>query len=308
MKNILITGISGFVGTNLATYLHHHTDWKIFGTSRRKLNLVSNREEIIQIGMNHSEWNEHQVDVVVHLAGIAHDLSGTFKPDDYETVNAGGTQQAVDEFLKSHASVFIFVSSIKAVVDYSEQIVDEDFIACPTTDYGKSKLKAEQYIQSKTGTGKYFYILRPAMIHGPGNKGNLNLLYRFVKWRLPFPLGQLKNERSFLSIENFCFVVQALITKNYLPGIYHVSDDGYLSTTELYELMAQTTNRKKIILNCPIPFIVFMATLLGKKHWLNKLTESMKVSNRKIGKMLGEELPVSLRDGLQHTIQSFDAD
>ncbi|MBS1557200.1 MAG: NAD-dependent epimerase/dehydratase family protein [Bacteroidetes bacterium] len=307
MKNILITGISGFVGTNLAAYLHSHTDWKILGSSRRKMSLLPNRGEIVQIGMNHNEWDEHQVDAVVHLAGMAHDLSGKYKPDDYEKVNVEGTQQVFDEFLKSNASVFIFVSSIKAVVDHSEQIVDEGFIPHPTTDYGKSKLKAERYIQSKTGNGKLFYILRPAMMHGPGNKGNLNLLYRFVKWRLPFPFGQLKNERSFLSIENFCFVIQALINNKIQPGIYQVADDGYLSTTELYELTVQTTQRKKIILNLPIHFIVFMATLFGKKSMLNKLTESMKVSNRKICEALGEKLPVSLREGLQYTIRSFDA-
>ena len=83
-------------------------------------------------------------------------------------------------------------------------ILTEDTIPNPKTHYGISKLQAENYIlDQKLPEGKRVYILRPCMIHGPGNKGNLNLLYTLVKKGFPWPLGAFENQRSFLSIDNF---------------------------------------------------------------------------------------------------------
>lgn len=305
MKTILITGISGFVGSNLTSYLWQHTDYKILGSSRHEHFSVQGKE--IEIIKNDSkQWNDHQVDVVIHLAGIAHDLSGKFQTDDYERVNVEGTRQVVDEFLQSAASVFIFVSSIKAVADHSVEVLDELVVPNPKSDYGKSKLKAEQYIESRLNNSKKrFYILRPAMMHGSGNKGNLNLLYRFVKKGFPFPFGKFHNQRSFLSIENFSFVVRALMEKPVLSGVYHVADDGALSTGELYGLIADTLGKKKRVWNVPGGLLKSLAALLGKKQMVDKLTESMIVSNKKLCQTLDTQLPIEIKEGLQKTIRSF---
>jgi nucleoside-diphosphate-sugar epimerase len=184
--------------------------------------------------------------------------------------------------------------------------VNEDVIPNPVTDYGRSKLKAEQYIQSTpTVEGKNFYILRPAMIHGPGNKGNLNLLYRLVKTGAPFPFGKFDNQRSFLSIDNFNFTIQQLLQKEVPSGVYHLADDGFLSTNELYKVIATTLNKQPRILNFPKSWIQNLAGILGKKHLVNKLTEDMMVSNKKIVNELGINLPVALSEGIRRTIQSF---
>ena len=64
------------------------------------------------------------------------------------------------------------------------------------------------------------------MIHGPGNKGNLNLLYSFVKKGIPYPFGRYENKRSFVSIDNLCFVIKELIeNKNITSGVYNISDE-----------------------------------------------------------------------------------
>ena len=60
------------------------------------------------------------------------------------------------------------------------------------------------------------------MIHGPGNKGNLNLLYNVVKKGIPWPLGDFENRRSFTSIDNLCYVIEGLLTKEVPTGIYHM--------------------------------------------------------------------------------------
>ena len=89
--------------------------------------------------------------------------------------------------------------------------------------------KQKTYILSKEiPKGKRVYILRPCMIHGPGNKGNLNLLYQLVSKGLPWPLGGFQNQRSFLSVENLCFVIKELLENESIPsGVYQVADDEH---------------------------------------------------------------------------------
>ena len=159
---------------------------------------------------------------------------------------------------------------------------------------------------------KKIYILRPCMIHGPGNKGNLNLLYKISQKGYPWPLGAFENKRSFCSIDNILFVVQQLIEKNIEPGIYQVADDEALSTNELIELMASSQNKKAKIWHIPVKLIKATARVGDFSHLplnserLKKLTESYIVSNQKIKKALGtEKMPVSAEDGLKKTFESF---
>ncbi len=309
MPRIVITGVTGFVGSNLVKHFSGGKDYSVFGHSRdvgkARKQFPQHNVEIVS-DFSASLLDELKVDSVIHLAGIAHDLSNQYKPEDYYRVNYEGTKLAYDEFIKSSASKFIFVSSIKAAVDISAEPVTEEVTPNPVTDYGKSKLNAEQYIQSHPVAGKSFYILRPAMIHGPGNKGNLNLLYRFVKTGMPFPFGAFNNQRSFLSIDNFIFVIQQLLQKEITSGIYHLADDGFLSTKDLYGTIASALGKHPRVLDIPKSWIQNLADLLKKKHLVNKLTEDMMVSNKKIINELGVSLPVALRDGINKTIQSFD--
>jgi len=84
-----------------------------------------------------------------------------------------------DWFLQSTATKFIFFSSVKAAANSVDGILTEDFVPNPTSLYGESKLAAESYLLNHLPDDKQVYILRPCMIHGPGNKGYLNL---FTIW------------------------------------------------------------------------------------------------------------------------------
>ncbi|NJN27367.1 MAG: NAD-dependent epimerase/dehydratase family protein [Cyclobacteriaceae bacterium] len=130
-----------------------------------------------------------QIDIVIHLAGIAHDLAGHYQERDYELANYEMTKMIYEEFAPSKATAFVFVSSVKALIDKADEIVTEETTARPASPYGKSKRKAEEYIMAQNTGGKQNYILRPCMIHGPGNKGNLNLLYKFIHSGVPYPWG-----------------------------------------------------------------------------------------------------------------------
>jgi nucleoside-diphosphate-sugar epimerase len=304
--NVLITGASGFLGANLISAWKSSVDVKLFAHSRNLANLQRQISDSINPMSNCSseELNKNQIDAIVHLAGIAHDLAGQYRESDYDQVNFKQTATLFDAFLASGATKFIFVSSIKAVIDKANSPVAEEVSPLPVTPYGKSKLKAEQYIQAKgTAEGKRFFIVRPCMVHGPLNKGNLNLLYRFVKSGLPFPFGAFQNQRSFLSVDNFTFVMECLLFKNIASGIYHVADNGYLSTVDLVKWIAACMGKRATVWSFPAGFIRFVFSF--KRGMLEKLTENMMVDNSRIINAIGQPLPVSMKEGLKKTIQSF---
>ena len=256
--------------------------------------------------------NELAIDCVIHLAGIAHDLSNRYKPEDYYRVNFEGTVSIFQEFVKSKATKFIFLSSIKAAVDTSSVAVTEEVEPNPISDYGKSKLKAEEYIQGcQLQAGKCAYIFRPAMIHGKGNKGNLNLLYKYMKSGLPYIFGAYSNQRSFLTDENLHFVLLKFLQNNYPSGIYHVADDGSLSTNELIKIISTSLHRKPRIWNLPTYLlnpISKTAAFFGlpSERLKGKLTENLVVSNAKLKRTLGQALPLDSKTGLMNTLQSFN--
>src|ERR1700733_11450963 len=98
------------------------------------------------------------------------------------------------------------------------------------------------------------------MIHGPGNKGNLNLLYKFVKKGIPYPLAGFNNKRSFLSVENLCFVINELINNDCIEsGIYNVSDDEALSTNQVVSILAKSLNVNPRLWKISPAIIKFMA-------------------------------------------------
>lgn len=293
---IAITGATGFVGRNLLDYLK--TSHEI---ASMRVRYVPNQKFDIQ------------TDVIMHLAGKAHDLKKVSKPQDYYEANFELTKQLFDTFLASEASIFIFMSTVKAVADEVKGILSEDEIPDPKTHYGIAKQQAEQYILNKEiPAGKRVYILRPCMIHGLGNKGNLNLLYQLVAKGLPWPLGDFQNKRSFLSIENLCFVIQELIENVAIPsGVYHVADNESLSTNELIQLLGESLDKKCTIWKIPSSLIRGVAKLGDTLHLplnserLQKLTESYVVSNSKIIAAIGKELPIQAKEGLLITCKSF---
>ena len=293
---ITITGASGFVGINIKKYLE-----------------ISHDLDFMSVRYLPNHEFETKGDAIIHLAGKAHDLKKVSIPQDYYDANFELTKQLFDSFLKSTTSVFIFMSTVKAVADTVNGILTEDALANPQTHYGISKKQAEQYILSHDlPQAKRVYILRPCMIHGPGNKGNLNLLYQLVYKGLPWPLGDFQNKRSFLSIENLCFVMQELLENITIPsGVYQVADDIPLSTNELIQLLGESLEKKNTIWKIPSSFIKGIAKLgdflyqpLNSER-LQKLTENYVVSNEKIIEAMGKPLPVSSPDGLIVTFKSF---
>jgi nucleoside-diphosphate-sugar epimerase len=296
VDTILITGITGFVGKNIKNYLSQ--TYNIDALSVRYIPTQSFK---------------FNANAIIHLAGKAHDLKKVSKPKEYYESNFELTKQLFDAFLISEVETFVFMSTVKSVTDSTTEVLTEQTVQNPKTHYGISKRQAEDYILSKElPIGKRVYILRPCMIHGPDNKGNLNLLYNFIQKGLPWPLGAFENQRSFLSIENLCFVIKELLeNKSISNGVYQVADDYPLSTKELISLLSINLNKKSRIWKINPHFIKYLAKL---GDWTNlqlnterleKLTENYIVSNEKIIQSIGKSLPVSTKQGLTKTFLSF---
>ena len=311
--NILITGIHGFVGSNLVEYMKgKHA---IYG-----LDIVApEKEGVVKTFSWDAIGNEGlpQFDVIIHLAGKAHDTKNQAQADVYFKVNTDLTKKIYDYALSHEVKKFVFFSSVKAAADtVPGDVLTEEIVPAPVGPYGESKIAAENYILSReterVTKGMETYIMRPCMIHGPGNKGNLNLLYGVVSKRIPWPLGAFENRRSFTSIDNLCYVIERLIALPVESGIYHMGDDEALSTNELIAVMCGALGRKAHIWRLPQGLMNGLAKMGGWLHLplnperLRKLTENYVVSNDKIKRAIGiEKMPVRAAEGLEKTIRSF---
>ena len=326
---ILITGVHGFVGSNLVEALkNEHT---IYG-----LDIVSPLKDGVRFTFSWDLLDKPNeipnIDAIIHLAGKAHDTKNKSAADVYFKVNTGLTQKIFDWYLAHPtAKKFIQFSTVKSAADRVEgEFLTEECIPTPVGPYGESKIAAENYIIEKFAPealkrpfhnftdedavvdGKKVYIMRPCMIHGPGNKGNLNLLYGVVSKGIPWPLGAFENRRSFTSIGNLQEVIKGLLTKDAPSGIYHMGDDEALSTNELIEVICSALGKKAHIWNIPRGLMNGFAKMGDVLHLplnslrMQKLTENYVVSNAKIKVALGiKEMPVRAKDGLRETIKSF---
>ena len=313
MKRILITGINGFVGSNFTnSWSKNH---KLFG-----VDILQPEKEGVERTFAWEDLHKlPPMDAIVHLAGKAHDTKNQSVAQSYFDINTGLTQKIFDLFLQSDAKTFVFFSSVKAAADsVPGDVLTEDVVPAPVGPYGESKIRAEEYILKKlsalpSDSDKRVFILRPCMIHGPGNKGNLNLLYNVVSKGIPWPLGAYENLRSFCSIDNISFVVEQLIIKKGIEsGIYHVGDDEPISTNELIGLIGESVGKRSHIWRLPKGLMGAAASVGGVLHLplnkdrLHKLTENYVVSNDKIKRALGiERMPVSAKEGMKKTLESF---
>ena len=303
-SDVVITGASGFVGSNISTHL----------AKKYCLHKVSRYIG----GDNDYTWG--QLDSLpiksrafIHLAGKAHDLRGESQKQEYIDVNVGLTKCAFEAFKSSESEVFIYFSSVKAVASQVPGVLTENDELDVDTPYGQSKREAEKYLLSQElESNQRLYILRPCMIHGPENKGNLNLLFQMAKRSVPFPFGAYVNERSLLGIDNLKLIIEALISQKPLSDVYNLADDEYVSTSGIYSQMGEVLG-KSLYIWAVWPWVINGIGKIGDvlplpidSLKIMKLTENYRVSNSKIKLALGwSKMPFSLIDNLTKTIKSF---
>ena len=290
---VLITGAYGFVGSNLCRYLvkkgHecHALDVPAAKRDDVPYHSVFTWDDLLK---DDQSFPAGEYDAVVHLAGKAHDLKKVSSEQSYFDINVGLTEKIFNAS-NGKVSRFVYFSSSKADANGNA--------------YGRSKLAAEKFLDGRA------IVLRPAMIHGPGNKGNLNLLWGLTKRGLPWPLAAFENKRSFASIGNVCAAVEALCERG-VNGVYPIADDEMLSTKRLIELIAETCRKPARLWRLPKPMMKAAAKIGDVLHLplnterLGKLTEDNFVDNSELKKLLRwEKMPIAAEEGMRITLASF---
>lgn len=298
MGEVVVFGASGFVGSNL---IHSYPTMK--GISIRDLNW-------------RSQLYESNSEVVINLIGKAHDHKGTSSKEDYHYANVSIVKEIFNEFLTSNAKLFIHISSLAALEEYSSSIPLVESDDChPESWYGISKREAEEWLLNQgIPEEKKVIILRPPMIHGPGDKGNLGLLYNLISRGIPYPLSSFNNRRSFIAIDNFIFFIDQIIKKREKldSGLYHISDNEYISTNEIISIIKEVTGKNVLNINFP-KFLIKLLADIGdvipiplNNRRLKKMTSDLIVSNNKIKQAINiVALPLSAKEGLVKTVKSF---
>lgn len=218
--------------------------------------------------------------------------------------------------MTSDAKLFIHISSLAAIEEFENNTpLLEDHKANPQSFYGKSKRAAEEWLLGQNlPSRKKIIILRPPMVHGPGDKGNLGFLHKLISKGIPYPLASFDNQRSFISIDNFSFFIKEIIEKQDLlrSGIYHICDDEPISTKQIINVIKIVES--KSVMNLSIPkFIVKGLAKVGdilpiplNTKRLKKMTSNLTLSNQKIKTALNiKQLPLSAEEGIINTIKSF---
>jgi len=296
---VSIIGSTGFIGKNLVSFLQNND--LVNGISLRDLNwknTISNQ------------------DVLINLVGKAHDHKGTATQSDFYYANLDLAKEVFNEFVKSDSKLLIHISSLAAIEEFeSTEVLVEDYNPNPQTFYGKSKRAAEVWLlEQNLPTNKKIIILRPPMVHGAGDKGNLGLLHKLISKGIPYPLASFDNQRSFISIDNFSFFIKEIIEKQDLlqSGIYHITDDEPISTNEIIEIIKKVENRKVMNLSIPKSIVRVLAKVGDflpiplNTIRLKKMTGNLLLSNQKIKTALNiKQLPLSAEEGIIKTIKSF---
>jgi nucleoside-diphosphate-sugar epimerase len=321
---VLVTGATGFIGRRLCAQLAAR------GVAVRALHRKGPGDDVPGL-----EWREFQrlddgtawpavleaVDVVVHLAGLAHQLgaAGEGRWEEFFQTNVVATRVLARACAQSGVRRLVFVSSIAAVASCSDTPVTEATKPAPGSDYGRSKLAAEHALEAELRDGSVDWcILRPPVIYGPGNPGNMERLLSLIRRGLPLPIGAIRNRRSFMFIDNLVDgIARVCEHRDPIRATLMVGDDTQLSTPDLVRALASAGDLRARILWVPVWLLRLLARIADlaghvlrrslpfDSYSVSKLTESLAIDSGEFRRRLGWQPPISTAQGLRVTSEEI---
>ncbi len=278
MKTVLITGASGFVGQRFC----------VNNKDRYLIKTVSLQNAQIE------DLDLSGVDVILHLAGIAHRMD---KTDDslYFQVNYELTKKLAEAAKQAGVGHFIFVSTIKVYGDDYELLTPETMCR-PNDAYGKSKLMAEAALKDWETKDFIISIVRPPLIYGQGVKGNMQKLMGLVENRKYIPLGNINNKRSMLGLDNFVALLDRVIETR-KSGTFLIQDSEPVSTSRLISEIAKGKNIQIKLIS--IPWVVRYTIKKIAPEIYKRLFGSLVVDDSATRNLLNFEPPYSFEEGIR---------
>lgn len=303
MKNILLTGSTGFIGSKLLKTLLTDNDIFVRVVSRNK---ISVNEPSFKIGSVNASTcylkASLNINVVIHCAALAHmKKESSIDPlSEFRTINTEGTLNLARQAAEAGVKRFIFLSSIgvNGISNTSAFSVDDS--PAPVEDYAVSKLEAEIGLRKIAAkTGMEVVVIRPPLVYGPNAPGNFGKLTNLARKNLPLPFGAIHNKRSLVSIDNLVdLIVTCIDHPKAANETFLVSDDYDVSTTELLTAMTLASGKKPRLLPVPISWLNLIGRLTGKQAVIDRLCGSLQVDIRHTKEVLGWKPPVSFEDGI----------
>lgn len=280
---ILVTGASGFVGSALIQTLAaagHQVRAAV-----RKPDLLPSLAGVQSVKLpdlaGPVDWSPlvEGIDVVVHLAGIAH-RSGVDETL-YDRAIREATAGLANACRARGVNRLIFVSSIGAQTGSSaDRVVDETGAPQPATAYDRAKLAAEQAVRL---SGTSFVILRPVIVYGPGAKANIASLLRIADSPLPLPFGAFHNRRSYVALQNLVQAIMLCLDSSAtLNETFIVADPAPLSLAEVFTVLRQAQGRPAWLVSVPQWTIKLPLTLMGRGQIWERIGGELVVSSQKL--------------------------
>jgi len=311
---ILVTGTSGFVGSELLNELRPLGHQLVIPRrSPLAVKLSVTELPIKDIGSN-TLWNRacEGVDVVIHMAGLAQVVKGG-KSDDslaqLREVNTNGTLNLAQHAASFGVKRFIFISSIKVLGEntYRNNPFTETDCPNPSDPYAVSKYEAEEGLRELAkNTGMEVVIVRPPLVYGVEVKGNFLKMVAWVRSGIPLPFGAIRNKRSQIAVGNLVdFILICMDHPRAANQIFLVSDGEDLSTTDLLKRVAKLLGMPIRLFSVPMPLLVFITYLLGKETISQRLCGSLQVDISKAQELLGWTPPISVNEGLKLSLANL---
>ncbi len=310
MSKILITGVTGFVGTALCKQLRQ-ADHMLTGTTRTSdLGAGPERVPLYHIPEfgPETDWSQtvSGAEIVIHLAARVHIMKDRAADPlaDFRRVNTAGTKRLAEQAAAAGVKRFVFLSTTKVTGELSPPAgFSETDPALPEDPYGISKWEAEQALaEVSKSTSMEIVILRPPLAYGPGVKGNFFTLLKAIDRGTPLPLGAIQNQRSLIYVGNLADAIVSVATHPDAAGqTFFVSDEGAVSTPVLIESIAASLNKNSRLIRIPLGLLNLAGALTGKSGAIQRLAGSLTVDTGKIQTLLSWQPPFTMVEGLKTT-------
>ncbi len=301
MKKILLTGATGFVGSELLKQLLKLKDYSTVVASRSGPSHAEAGCQFFNVGNfnAHTSWREAMtgVECVIHTAGRAHVLKKESNALElFKETNTEATLNMARQAEAMGVKRFIFISSIGVNGAYtSDKPFSDDSHPAPHTDYAVSKREAEAgLLKIAENSEMEVVIIRPPLVYAAHAPGNFQRLLKLVKSGAPLPFGLINNSRSMVALENLIdFICLCIAHPKAGNQIFLVSDGLNLSIKEITQSLAIGMGRRVLLLPIPPSALKALTQLLRKPSLYTQLCESLEIDSSKCRDLLGWIPPTS---------------